>query len=143
VTNNGTASAAFSATVVSSSPSFFYYAAGATLYPAAVHLDTHRVVSESERAHPGETLAFFLNGLAPAAGGIIVPVTEFPQQATITAGSTALTTSAPFLVFAGEFQVNVTLPSPLAAGDYPLSLSMSGGGSTADAGVTVMLPVGP
>jgi len=143
VTNNGTAGGAFSTTVVSSSPSFFYYGANGKVYPAAVHLNNRHVVSESEPAHPGETLAFYLNGLAPATGGIIVTATEFPQQVTITAGSTALTTSAPFLVFAGEFQVNATLPSSLAAGDYSLSLSVAGGGSTADAGVTVMLPVGP
>ncbi|HVV46197.1 MAG TPA: choice-of-anchor V domain-containing protein [Bryobacteraceae bacterium] len=143
VTNNGTASTAFAGAVVSSSPSFFYYAAGGKLYPAAVHLDTHNVVSDSEPAHPGETLAFFLNGIAPAPGGIIVPVTEFQQLVTISAGGTALTTSAPFLVFAGEFQVNVTLPPSLPAGSQTLSMSVSGGGSTADAGVTVTLPVGP
>jgi uncharacterized protein (TIGR03437 family) len=143
VTNNGVVSAAFAGAVVSSSPSFFYYPAGSSLYPAAVHLNNSHVVSDSEPAHPGETLAFYLNGIAAATGGIIVPVTEFPQQVTISAGGTALTTSAPFLVFAGEFQVNVTLPSSLPPGTHTLSMSVAGGGSTADAGVTVTLPVGP
>lgn len=148
VTNNGTAGAAFAATVVSSSPSLFYYGAGGKVYPAAVHLDgtlvgDPAVQSGSRKAQPGETLEFFANGIAAAQGGIIVPVTTFPQQVSMSAGSTALNASAPVLIFAGEFQVNGTVPASLAPGDYPLSMSVSGGGSTADAGVTVMLPVGP
>lgn len=148
VTNNGTAGAAFAATVVSSSPSLFYYGAGGKVYPAAVHLDgtlvgDPAVQSGSRKAQPGETLEFFANGIAAAQGGIIVPVTTFPQQVSMSAGSTALNASAPVLIFAGEFQVNGTVPSSLAAGDYSLSLSVAGGGSTADAGVTITLPVGP
>ena len=95
-----------------------------------------------EKAHPGELIQMFLNGVAPATGGVIATVTQFSQQVSISAGGTALTTSAPYLVAAGEFQVNVTLPAGLAAGDYTLSLSVPGG-STADSGITVTLPVGP
>jgi uncharacterized protein (TIGR03437 family) len=133
---------------VASSPSFFYYPGGGALYPAAVHLNGHlvgdpAVQAGSEMAHPGETLSFFINGVAPATGGIIVPVTEFPQQVSMNAGNTPLTTTAPFLVAAGQFQVNATLPSSIAAGNYALSISVNNGGSTTDAGVTIMLPVGP
>lgn len=148
VTNNGASSAAFSGTVVSSSPSFFYYPAGGSLYPLAAHLDgtlvgDPAVLSNSRKAQPGETLEFFANGIAAAQGGIIVPVTQFPQQVSIRAGSAALTTSPSFLVSAGEFQVNGTLPTSLAAGNYTLTMSVEGGGSTADSGVTITLPVGP
>jgi len=148
VTNNGTAGAGFAGTVVSSSPSLFYYGAGGKLYPAAVHLDgtlvgDPAVQSNSRKAQPGETLEFFANGIAAAQGGIIVPVTAFQQQISMSAGSTPLNASAPVLIFAGEFQVNGTVPASLAPGDYPLSLSVSGGGSTADAGVAITLPVGP
>ncbi|HVW08776.1 MAG TPA: choice-of-anchor V domain-containing protein [Bryobacteraceae bacterium] len=148
VTNNGTSSTAFLGTVVSSSPSFFYYGGGGNLYPLAVHLDgtlvgDPAVQSNSRKAQPGETLEFFANGIAAAQGGVIVAVTQFSQQVSISAGGTALSTSAPFLVSAGEFQVNGTLPSSLASGNYTLSMNVSGGGSTADSGVTVTLPVGP
>jgi len=148
VTNNGTASSSFSGTVVQSSPSFFYYPAGGNLYPLAVHVSDGVLVGDpavlagTEKAHPGEVLEMFANGIAPATGGIIVPVTQFPQQVTITAGSTALTTSAPFLVSAGEFQVNATLPATIATGNYALAMTVPNG-STSTAGVTVTLPVGP
>ena len=152
VTNNGSVSSAFASTIVQSSPSFFYYPAGGNLYPLAVHVSDGALVGDpavlagTEKAHPGEVLEMFVNGIAPATGGIIVPVTQFPQQVTITAGSAAftgaLTTSAPFLVSAGEFQVNATLPAAIAAGNYTLSMSVPNG-STSTSGVTVTLPVGP
>ena len=148
VTNNGTVSTAFSATVTQSSPSFFYYAPAGNVYPLAVHVSDGNLIGDpavapgTEKAHPGETIELFMNGLAPATGGIIVPVTAFTQQVTVTAGTTALQASAPYLVSAGEFQVNVTLPSTIPTGNYPLTLSVPNG-STSTSLVTVTLPVGP
>jgi len=148
VTNNGAVSSSFSTTVVQASPSFFYYAAGGNLYPLAVHLSDGALVGDpavlagTEKAHPGEVLEVFANGIAAATGGVIVPVTAFTQQVTITAGSTTLGTSAPYLVSAGEFQVNVTLPASIVAGSYPLTMTVPNG-STSTAGVTITLPVGP
>lgn len=148
VTNNGSVSSSFSATVVQSSPSFFYYPAGGNLYPLAVHVSNGKLVGDpavlagTEKAHPGEVLEMFVNGIAPSTGGMIVPVTQFPQTVTMTAGSATLGTSAPFLVSAGEFQVNATLPATLATGNYALSMSVPNG-STSTAGVTITLPVGP
>ncbi len=150
VTNNGVVSSEFAGTVVNSSPSFFYYPAGGKMYPLAAHLGSGQkqlvgdpaILDTTEKAHPGETIAMFINGLAPSTGGVIVPVTQFPQQVTMSAGSFALTTSAPFLVSAGEFQVNATLPANMSPGNYTLSMSVPNG-STATSGVTVTLPVGP
>jgi uncharacterized protein (TIGR03437 family) len=147
VTNNGASSVPFQGTVAQASPSFFYYGAGSKIYPAAVDLNgivvgDPAISSRTAKAYPGEMIVMFLNGIAPAAGGVVAMVTQFPQQVSISAGGTALTTSAAYLVFAGEFQVNVTLPEGLAPGDYTLSLSVPGG-STADSGLTVTLPVGP
>jgi uncharacterized protein (TIGR03437 family) len=148
VTNNGNISATFTATVAQASPSFFYYAAGGNLYPLAVHVSDGALVGDpavlsgTEKAHPGEVIEVFANGLAPAQGGIIVPVTQFPQQVTITAGTTALVTSAPYLVAAGEFRVNATLPATLASGTYALTMTVPNG-STSTSGVTILLPVGP
>lgn len=148
VTNNGSVSSAFTATVAQASPSFFYYAAGGNLYPLAVHLSDGNLVGDpavlagTEKAHPGEILEMFANGLLPSTGGIIVPVTAFTQAVTITAGSTPLSSSAPYLVSAGEFQVNATLPSGLATGNYALTMTVPNG-STSTSGVTITLPVGP
>jgi len=148
VTNNGSVSAAFQTTVVQSSPSFFYYGAGGNLYPLAVHLSDGATVGDPavlpgmEKAHPGEILLMFVNGITAAPGGMIVPVTAYTQQVTITAGTIPLTASAPYLVSAGEFQVNVTMPASIATGSYTLNMTVPNG-STSTSGVTVTLPVGP
>jgi uncharacterized protein (TIGR03437 family) len=148
VSNNGSVSSAFTGTVVQSSPSFFYYAAGGNLYPLAVHFSDGNLVGDptvlagTEKAHAGEILEMYINGIAPSTGGIIVPVTTFTQQVTITAGSTALTATAPVLVSAGEFQVNATVPASIPTGNYALSMTVPNG-STSTAGVTITLPVGP
>ena len=148
VTNNGNVSATFNTTVVQSSPSFFYYGAGGNLYPLAVHVSDGILVGDpavlagTEKAHPGEILEMFVNGITASPGGMIVPVTAYTQQVAITAGTTSLATSAPYLVAAGEFQVNATLPASIATGNYTLSMTVPNG-STSTAGVTVTLPVGP
>ncbi len=147
VSNNGTVSASFTGTVVDSAPSFFYYPAGGNLYPLAVHLNGKyvgdpAVVPGTEKAHPGETLLMFVNGIAASTGGIIVPVAQFPQAVTVFSGGFSLAATAPFLVSAGEFQVNVTLPVAMPSANYSLTLSVPNG-STSTAGVNVVLPVGP
>jgi uncharacterized protein (TIGR03437 family) len=153
VSNNSTSSAVFTgSTITAASPSFFIYGAGGNYYPAAVHLNgaligDPAVQPGSSKALPGETIIMFANGLAAAPGGVVAPPsTQYPQTVTVTAGTatftTPLTASAPYLVYAGEFQVNVTLPSVIAAGNYQLTLSVPNG-STSTSGITVMLPVGP
>jgi len=44
------------------------------------------------------------------------------------------------LVAAGEFQVNVQVPANIPTGSYPLTIAV-GSASSADAGITVVLPV--
>ncbi len=147
VTNNGTVSSSFNATVVQSSPSFFYYPAGGNLYPLAVHLSGKlvgdpAVLANTEKAHPGEILLFFANGLAAAPGGAIVAVTSFTPTVTVSAGTNALQVLGAALVSAGEFQVNVNMPTAIATSNYTLSMTVPNG-STSTSGVTVTLPVGP
>ncbi len=148
VSNNGSVSSAFTATVVQSSPSFFYYAAGGNLYPLAVHLTSGKLVGDpavlagTEKAHPGEILEFFTNGMAAAPGGVIVAATTFTPTVTVSAGSTSLSVLGAALLYAGEFQVNVTMPTSIATGSYPLSMTVPNG-STSTSGVTITLPVGP
>jgi len=148
VNNNGLLSASLSTSVVQSSPSFFYYNAGGNVFPAAVHLSGtlvgDPVVSGSsvERAHPGEVLLMYANGLAPSPGGAVVAPATFSSPVTITAGSFSVTVLGAALVSSGQFQINVQLPANIPAGYYALTMTVPNG-STSTAGITVMLPVGP
>ena len=146
VTNNGVLSPAFTTSVVQSSPSFFYYAAGTSIYPLAIHLSDGNLVGDpaalsgTEKAHPGEILELYVNGLAPSPGGVIVTTTPFTPTVGVTAGSTPLTVLGAALLYAGEFQVNVQLPAVMPSGNYALTLTVPNG-STSTSGVTVILPV--
>ena len=134
--------------LVQSSPSFFYDGAAGTVYPLAVHLSDGNLVGDpaalsgTEKANPGEILELYANGLAPSPGGVVATVTPFTSAVTVTAGSTSLSVLGAALLYAGEFQVNVQLPSNMPAGNYALSLTVPNG-STSTSGVTVILPVGP
>jgi uncharacterized protein (TIGR03437 family) len=145
VTNGLLASAPFSINIAAASPVFFSYAAGSNLYPSAVHLNGTLVgdsslVPTAAPAHPGEIISFFVSGLAAAPGGAVAAPAPFTQPVTLTAGSNNLTVLAAALVATGEYQINAQLPAGIAAGTYPLTLTVAGA-STADAGVTVVLPV--
>ena len=151
VSNGTTPSAALtSATIAQASPSFFIYGAGGNYYPAAYHLNgtlvgDPAVQSGSTKALAGETLVMFANGLGPSPGGVIASVTTFSGPVTVTgaSGSNAFTgMAAAALVYAGEFQVNVTLPPVVPSGNYTLTLTVPNG-STSTSGITVVLPVGP
>jgi uncharacterized protein (TIGR03437 family) len=145
VINNLAASAPFSLTIAAAAPAFFSYAAGTNLYASSIHLNGTLVgdsslVPSAAPAHAGEIISFFVSGLAAAPGGTIVAPATFTQAVTLTAGGNNLTVLATVLVATGEYQINAQLPAGIAAGTYPLTLTVPGG-STADAGVTVVLPV--
>jgi uncharacterized protein (TIGR03437 family) len=145
VTNNGVAGSAFSVAVAATSPVIFSYAAGSNLYASAVHLDgtlvgDPKVAPSATPARPNEIISLFVSGLAAAPAGTTLAPTTFTPAVTLTAGSTNLTVLGTVLVAAGEYQMNVQLPPGIPAGTYTLTLTVPGG-STADAGVTVVLPV--
>lgn len=145
VSNDLSASATYSgATIASAAPSFFIYASGTSFYPIAVHLTApYPLVSDSAKAHPGETIAIFCNGVAAANGNVVATVAAVPTTGwSLTAGTNTLNILGAALVYAGEYQVNVSLPSTIATGNYTLTLSVPGGSSSSD-GITVTLPVGP
>jgi uncharacterized protein (TIGR03437 family) len=148
VTNNGMVSTTFMTTVVQSSPSFFYYGAGGGVFPLAVHLSDGKLVgdpallSNTEKAHPGEIIEFYAIGLAPSPGGTIIAPTPFTPVVGVNAGSISLQVLGAALVFAGEFQVNVQLPTSMPSGIYALTLTVPNG-STSTSGVIITLPVGP
>jgi uncharacterized protein (TIGR03437 family) len=148
VNNNGTTSASVPISVVQSAPEFFSYGAGGNLYPAAVHLNATLIGDPAisgtgvEKAHPGETIVLYANGLAASPAGVLVTPATFSAAITVAAGSFPLTISSTTLVSAGEYQINAQLPANIPAGNYALSITVPNG-STATTGVTVLLPVGP
>lgn len=148
VNNNGVLTPAATVTVGQASPSFYYYPSGNVLFPAAVHLSGKLIGDPSaggsgvEKAHPGEMVVLFANGLAASAAGQVVAPTVLTQPVGVSAGSFPLTVLGTALVYAGEFQINVQLPGNIPTGNYPLTITVPGG-STAGNGVTILLPVGP
>jgi uncharacterized protein (TIGR03437 family) len=92
------------------------------------------------KALPGETIVFFVNGLASSSGGSIVSAAvPYTNPVTLTIGTATATPSYAGLVAAGEYQLNVTIPTTLAPGNYPITVSTQG--QTSPSGI--ILPVGP
>jgi uncharacterized protein (TIGR03437 family) len=100
----------------------------------------------SEKALPNDFLVLFGNGLTTAPGSVVAPgYTPFAGPVTITgtSGSNTFTVTATVgLVYAGEFQINMQLPTPLPAGNYSLVMNVPNG-STSTSGLNIILPVGP
>ena len=91
------------------------------------------------------TLIMFGNGLTAGPGGVIVSPSAFTGQLSVTgtSGSNSLTANAVAeLTYAGEYQVNVTLPANVPSGNYTLTMTVPNG-STSTSGISVILPVGP
>ena len=122
VTNNGTAGTPVNVSVVQNAPSLFYYPAGSNLYPAAVHLDgtligDPAVTSTATRVKAGETIILFVNGIAPSPSGVIISgAIAYSNPVTVTIGTATAMPGFTGLVAAGEYQINVTVPSTLTTG---------------------------
>jgi uncharacterized protein (TIGR03437 family) len=143
VSNSGTAGTAFDTTVAANAPSLFYYPAGTKLYPAATHLDgtligDPAVMANSKKVVPGETIVLYINGLASSPSGTIIqaPI-AYSTPVTVTIGTTAITPSFVGLVAAGEYQVNMVVPSGLTSGDNPIAIATQGQASPG----SIILPV--
>jgi len=132
VSNNGTPGTAFNVSVVQNAPSLFYYPAGTNLYPAAVHIDgtligDPAVTPSATKAKAGETIILFVNGLAPSPSGVIIGgAIAYAGPVTVTIGTTAVTPAFTGLVAAGEYQINVVVPSSLKTGSYPITVATQG-----------------
>jgi len=99
-----------------------------------VHAENFRLVSDGEPAQAGEFLAIYSTGLGvftqPVASGAI-PTTPPPETAarpevTIGGRSAAVSYSGAAPGFVGVYQVNVQVPSGLAAGTQEVILTMNG-----------------
>ncbi len=145
VTSNGAISASFNTTVAANAPSLFFYAGGATLYPAATHVDGSiigdpAVTPGTTKARAGETIVLYVNGIASSPSGTIIgaPI-AYSDGVTVTVGALDAAVGFAGLVAAGEYQLNVTMPNNIAAGNYPVIVKTQGQSS----GSGITLPVGP
>jgi uncharacterized protein (TIGR03437 family) len=100
------------------------------------------VANNSTPAKAGETIALFATGLGntnPAfpSGQVITASANLATPATVTIGGLPATVSFAGLTSTGLYQVNVTVPAGLQAGDNVLTLSVGGFSSPGGAFVNV------
>lgn len=148
VMNNGAISGSFNVTIVPNAPSLYYYPGGSNLYAAALHanyslIGDPAVTSTATMAAAGETILLFVNGVAPAPGGIIIPADiQYSGTVSVTFSSSTITATATpsftALIEAGVYQMNVVVPANLTSGYYTLSVTVQGQSSPM---MTVILPV--
>lgn len=131
VSNNGTLSNAVTMAIGTTAPGVFTVPPGGLSYGAILHAD-YSLVTKQSPAQIGETVQVYLTGLgavtpsvsdgAAAPSGSLVKTTN-----TITAdisGTTATVTFAGLAPgFAGLYQVNVTIPTGVTAGDNYLDIA--------------------
>ena len=134
VTNNGAASAAFTAQAQARSPSFFVFNGGP--YIAAVHADGTLIGPASlypgltTPARPGETIALYANGFgttsAPVVSGAITQSGTLSPLPVIAIGGKPATVTFAGLVGPGEFQFNLVVPPNTPDGDQPIATAYGG-----------------
>ena len=144
VTNNGAASASYTAQAAALSPSFFVFGGGPNV--AAVHASGALIGPASlypgstTPAKPGETILLYANGFGPTAvpvtsGGLVQSGNLSPLPVVKIGGVTA-TVSFAGLVAAGEFQFNVVVPQ-VADGNQPITADYGGVSTQAGALIAV------
>ena len=145
VVNNGAPSNTISATLAQSAPELFRFLPSA--YAVALHTSyriaaspglfpgcTDATLCPASEAAPGETIILYATGLGATtpvspAGTLIgapVPVANAVQ---VRFGNTAVSALA-WLVSAGLYQINVTVPGTQPDGDVALTVSVGGTAST-------------
>ncbi|MEO5926805.1 MAG: serine hydrolase [Bryobacteraceae bacterium] len=111
-----------------SSPEFFRYYVGSSAFVVATHQDASVVadpvlVPGLRAARSGETITLYGTGFVVAPAGDIVNTVVPVTGTTVKFGTTTAQVSFSGLTATGLFQVNVLVPQ-LAAGDYPVSISV-------------------
>ena len=144
VTVNGTVSAAFTATVQSTAPSFFIFGAGP--YVVATHLNggiigpTSLYPGSSTPAAGGETIIVYANGFGPVTPPVVVGSAtqsgNLPTLPVIRIGSTNANVRFAGLVSPGLYQFNVDVPPGTPSGDNAISATFNG---TTQAGTMITI----
>jgi uncharacterized protein (TIGR03437 family) len=145
VTNNGTPTASFTAQAQSLSPSFFVFNGGP--YVAATHVGgaylgpTTLYPGLTTPAKPGEIVVLYANGFGPTSTPVVsASVSQsgsLPTTPIIKIGGVAATVQFAGLVFPGQYQFNVAIPSNLADGDQPITATYNGQATQSGALITI------
>jgi uncharacterized protein (TIGR03118 family) len=140
VTNNGLAGPAVTAKLATYSPAFFITKSN---YIAALHANgtivgpTTLYPNNSTPAAPGETISLYCTGLGATStvetGLVVTAPVNTAVLPTVTVGGIAATVTSSTLSSAGLYQVNITVPTTVAAGDQPVVLTIGGVQSQATA----------
>ncbi len=131
VNNNGTLSAAATATYQTNSPALLQWGGGqypyALITDGATYIGKASVVTGTVSAHAGEALTLWATGLGatnpPLPAG--QQPTSFPPLTTaptITVGGVNVPVLGAVLRFAGLYQVNIQLPTSIATGDQAIQI---------------------
>ena len=104
---------------------------------------TQALWAQATKAAAGETILLFVNGVAPAPSGVMIPA-DIVYSGAVTVAFNLPGLVAPVkpsftgLIEAGVYQMNVVVPATLPTGNYPLTVTVQGQSSPA---MTILLPV--
>ncbi len=131
VIRDGTPSAVIKANYVSSAPGFFMYGANGKNFAAGAHLSGAYLgdIPGTLPAIPNEVILLFATGLGESTGGIAPPVTQLVPSPTVTIGGVAATVQFAGLIYPGEWQLNVVVPT-VSAGEQPITITYGGATSS-------------
>jgi uncharacterized protein (TIGR03437 family) len=142
VTNNGVTSQTVTVNSVPNAPGVFAYSIDqVTFYPAATFVDGTLVgdpaqYAPAKKPKPGDTIVLYTTGLVVSpAGTVITSTIGVTDPVTVMIGTTPVKPSFTGLVAPGEFQINITIPQNIAAGNYPLTVQIDG--QTSQSGITL------
>jgi uncharacterized protein (TIGR03437 family) len=146
VSNNGLASTSFPVQAQGVAPAFFVFGAGP--YVAAEHTNGSYLAPPNlftgvatTPAKPGEIVALYANGFGPATppvtSGSAVQSGTLPSNPLITIGGIAATVQFAGLVFPGEYQFNVVVPTNAPDGDNLILATYAGVSTQAGVLITV------
>jgi uncharacterized protein (TIGR03437 family) len=148
VINGSNASNAITEFVYASTAGVFSQSANGLGYAAALHNSDYSLVTPSNPAQPGETLAIFLTGLGDVSpsppDGVAGPLPPSqPLSQTTNASTASIAGTAATVSFSGlapglaGYQIDLTVPAGLSAGDSVLEI-VGADSSTAE----TLIPVG-
>ena len=160
VNNNGSLSKIVTEFMNPGTPGVFTNPANGIGYAAAEHITNGSLITENSPAQPGETIAVYLTGL----GQVFPPISDGAPGSATTLNSTVNTISASidnpttgvgtaatvynsvgYLApnYAGLYQVNVTIPLGVTAGDNYLEIDMvNSAGNPTSVAEEALIPIG-
>jgi uncharacterized protein (TIGR03437 family) len=137
VTNNGAASAPFTAQLQPVAPALFQLGAtsygAVTRYPDYAVIGNPAVVPGTVSAKPGDILTLWCTGLGPTqpaatAGKVVTASAPTASTATVTVGNTSVEVlgAATTADAIGLYQINIRLPQSIGSGDQPVVATVAG-----------------